>query len=161
MRNSFYEDQEPESYGFTLRKVETHGSPHDDYSRPVRQAPRTTKHSNMPSFGMARGQQSFGPTIEARVEAKPSKKRSQARSQGKKKRENPRKEKPQVQEEEATDFTEIFSWGNDSQGQLGLGPRHSKGYKSRHSLPRYCSFNVIVIQMACGMDHSVFFTGKS
>ena len=63
--------------------------------------------------------------------------------------------------EQANDFTEVFSWGNDSNGQLGLGPKHSKGYKSRHSLPRYCSFNVPIIQMACGQDHSVFITSSS
>ena len=63
--------------------------------------------------------------------------------------------------EQANDFTEVFSWGNYSNGQLGLGPKHSKGYKSRHSLPRYCSFNVPIIQMACGQYHSVFITSSS
>lgn len=66
-----------------------------------------------------------------------------------------------LSEDENEDFTEIFSWGNDNSGQLGLGPKHSKGYKSRHSLPRYCSFNVSVVQMACGQDHTVFITAKN
>jgi len=59
---------------------------------------------------------------------------------------------------EPEEFTEVFSWGNDSKGQLGLGAKHSKGYKSRHSLPRYCSFNVTVMQMSCGSEHSCFIT---
>lgn len=61
-------------------------------------------------------------------------------------------------DEEIEFFTEIFSWGNDSKGQLGLGPANSKGYKTRYSLPRYCTFNVRVTQISCGLEHTVFVT---
>jgi len=66
-----------------------------------------------------------------------------------------------LSEEEAEEFTEIFSWGNDNSGQLGLGPSHLKGHKNRYSLPRYCSFNVAVYQMSCGQEHTVFITNSN
>ena len=55
-------------------------------------------------------------------------------------------------------FTEVFSWGNDGSGQLGLGPR--QGQTHVHCIPRYCSFNVQILHMACGAQHSVFITSK-
>lgn len=57
------------------------------------------------------------------------------------------------------EFTEIFSWGNDKQGQLGLGQRLSQG-KQMHPVPRFCSYNIPISQVACGQSHSVFITSK-
>ena len=53
----------------------------------------------------------------------------------------------------------MFSWGNDNSGQLGLGPRNASG-NQRHTIPRYCSFNVAIVSMACGLDHTIFLTSK-
>ena len=57
------------------------------------------------------------------------------------------------------EFTEIFSWGNDKSGQLGLGQRLSQG-KQMHAVPRFCSYNIPIQQVACGQSHSVFITSK-
>ena len=57
-------------------------------------------------------------------------------------------------------FTEVFSWGNDNSGQLGLGPR-KQDQNCIHSVPRYCSFNVPILSMACGKDHTIFITTQN
>lgn len=50
-------------------------------------------------------------------------------------------------------YTEIFAWGGDSFGQLGLGNKHSgKTYSS----PRFCSFNILIKDISCGEEHSAF-----
>ena len=60
-------------------------------------------------------------------------------------------------------FTEVFSWGDNGRGQLGLGDassgnENSKKLRKSHKIPRYCSFNVIIKKLACGREHSVFIT---
>jgi hypothetical protein len=57
------------------------------------------------------------------------------------------------------EFTEVFSWGNDKNGQLGLGQRLSQG-KQMHPVPRFCSYNIPINAVACGQAHSVFITSK-
>ena len=47
-------------------------------------------------------------------------------------------------------YTEVFVWGGDQQGQLGLGCKKPGCY----SLPRFCSFNIQILQVACGYEHS-------
>ena len=58
-----------------------------------------------------------------------------------------------------TDFTEVFSWGSDRHGQLGLGQQMSAG-KSLHNLPRFCSYNIPIFQISCGEKHAAFITSK-
>jgi len=58
-----------------------------------------------------------------------------------------------------SDFTEIFSWGSDRHGQLGLGKQMSQG-KAMHTVPRFCSYNIPIMQIACGAKHAVFITSK-
>ena len=58
--------------------------------------------------------------------------------------------------EEEKDYTEIFAWGSDRQGQLGFDS--SESYRN-YSLPRMCSFEIVIRQIACGEEHSAFITG--
>ena len=54
-------------------------------------------------------------------------------------------------------YTEVFAWGGDHFGQLGLGNKHSgKTYSS----PRFCSFNILIKELACGEEHSVFISAS-
>ncbi|OMJ71846.1 hypothetical protein SteCoe_29834 [Stentor coeruleus] len=50
-------------------------------------------------------------------------------------------------------YTEVFAWGLDNKGQLGLGAKNSgKCYTS----PRFCSYNIMMKDISCGEDHSGF-----
>mmetsp|Transcript_34143 Transcript_34143/g.59619 ORF Transcript_34143/g.59619 Transcript_34143/m.59619 type:complete len:940 (-) Transcript_34143:107-2926(-) len=50
-------------------------------------------------------------------------------------------------------YTEVFAWGGDHFGQLGLaGKQTGKTYCN----PRFCSFNVIIRQVGCGEEHAAF-----
>jgi alpha-tubulin suppressor-like RCC1 family protein len=50
-------------------------------------------------------------------------------------------------------YTEVFAWGLDTKGQLGLGAKNSgKCYTS----PRFCSYNIMIKDISCGEDHSGF-----
>lgn len=55
------------------------------------------------------------------------------------------------------EFTEVFSWGSDKEGQLGLGQKMSQG-KQIHPNPRFCTYNIPINLIACGENHSVFIT---
>jgi len=57
------------------------------------------------------------------------------------------------------DFTEVFSWGSDRYGQLGLGQQMSQG-KALQTTPRFCSYNIPILQIACGEKHAAFLTSK-
>ena len=59
----------------------------------------------------------------------------------------------------SNDFTEVFSWGSDRHGQLGLGSQMSAG-KALHNLPRFCSYNIPIFQISCGEKHAAFITSK-
>jgi len=59
-----------------------------------------------------------------------------------------------TQEEES--YTEIFAWGADRYGQLGLGNENGKCYP----VPRFCSFSVIIKAVSCGDEHSALITGR-
>lgn len=63
------------------------------------------------------------------------------------------------QQSKDKEFTEIFSWGNDKSGQLGLGQRLSQG-KQMHPVPRFCSYCIPITQVGCGQYHTVFITSK-
>ena len=54
-------------------------------------------------------------------------------------------------------YTEVFSWGTDQSGQLGLGS-HPIG--KTYPIPRYCTYNISIMQIACGDDHAAFITSK-
>ena len=50
------------------------------------------------------------------------------------------------------DFTEVFVWGSDHYGQLGLADKKHKTY----SVPKFCSFNILIKSISCGDQHSGF-----
>ena len=52
---------------------------------------------------------------------------------------------------------EVYVWGNDSWGQLGLGSLQVQSY----SLPQICSYGVKVLQVACGEQHALLLTPDS
>ncbi len=65
--------------------------------------------------------------------------------------------------------TEIYVWGNDEYGQLGLGHRYQnkKGVGQENeqpakqlSLPKSCSFQTQIVEIACGEDHSCLITSS-
>ena len=64
-------------------------------------------------------------------------------------------------------YTEVFSWGSDASGQLGLGSEEPRldtqllGNSSCFSVPRFCSYNITIRQLSCGRAHAAFITRKS
>lgn len=52
-------------------------------------------------------------------------------------------------------YTEVFAWGGDHHGQLGLAARQPG---KTYNIPRYCSFNVFIKELACGEEHAAFIT---
>jgi alpha-tubulin suppressor-like RCC1 family protein len=54
-------------------------------------------------------------------------------------------------------ITEVYVWGNNRFGQLGLGEKY-KGQVLE--LPKFCSFNLTISQISCGSDFTVFITLK-
>ena len=61
------------------------------------------------------------------------------------------------QDETDEGYTEVFAWGADRYGQLGVG--NKQGGRC-YCTPRFCSFNVVIKMVACGEEHSAFITGK-
>jgi len=55
-------------------------------------------------------------------------------------------------------YTEVFSWGSDRLGQLGLGV--DTGKESNYCIPRFCSYNITIRQISCGLNHAGFITCK-
>ena len=51
------------------------------------------------------------------------------------------------------EYTEVFVWGLDSRGQLGLG---CKTVGKTYPNPRFCSYNILIKEISCGEDHSGF-----
>ena len=51
------------------------------------------------------------------------------------------------------DFTELFAWGDDKFGQLGLG---DKRRGQNYCIPRFCSFGIKIKQISCGEEHAAF-----
>eukprot|EP01022_Parablepharisma_sp_SALTPOND_P019135 TRINITY_DN3227_c0_g1_i1.p1 TRINITY_DN3227_c0_g1~~TRINITY_DN3227_c0_g1_i1.p1 ORF type:complete len:969 (-),score=97.88 TRINITY_DN3227_c0_g1_i1:135-2957(-) len=54
-------------------------------------------------------------------------------------------------------YTEVFAWGSDRFGQLGIG--NKQGGRC-YCIPRFCSFNIAIKSVSCGDEHSAFITGK-
>ena len=50
-------------------------------------------------------------------------------------------------------YTEVFVWGGDHFGQLGLSGKQSG---KTYCVPRFCSFNILIKKVACGEEHSAF-----
>ncbi len=61
------------------------------------------------------------------------------------------------EEDQEGGYTEVFAWGADRFGQLGLG--NKQGGRC-YCIPRFCSFNVVIKQIACGEEHSGFITSN-
>ena len=58
-------------------------------------------------------------------------------------------------------YTEFFSWGSDSAGQLGLA--HAEDDENRemfHLLPRSLSFDILISSITCGNLHACFISGE-
>ncbi|OMJ71844.1 hypothetical protein SteCoe_29854 [Stentor coeruleus] len=53
-------------------------------------------------------------------------------------------------------YTEVFAWGSDDFGQLGLGGAIGKSYPS----PRLCTFNVLIKEISCGEEHAAFISSQ-
>jgi X-linked retinitis pigmentosa GTPase regulator len=53
-------------------------------------------------------------------------------------------------------------WGDDSHGQLGLELQTSKNDENAqenfYTLPKSCSFNVLIKEMSCGQAHTAMLT---
>ena len=58
------------------------------------------------------------------------------------------------------EFTEVFSWGSDRHGQLGLG-KQANGTQVNYDVPRLCSYNIPILQVSCGASHTALITSKS
>jgi X-linked retinitis pigmentosa GTPase regulator len=54
-------------------------------------------------------------------------------------------------------YTEVFAWGGDHFGQLGLG---GKVLNKTYPSPRFCSFNIIIKEISCGEEHSAFISNS-
>ncbi|CAG9315175.1 unnamed protein product [Blepharisma stoltei] len=53
------------------------------------------------------------------------------------------------------EYTEVFAWGGDHFGQLGLGTKQAS---KTYPVPRFCSFNVLIKDISCSEQHSCFIT---
>ena len=50
-------------------------------------------------------------------------------------------------------FTEVFYWGSDTTGQFGVGDR---SIGKTYTMPKCCSFSVLIKKISCGEEHSAF-----
>ena len=58
-----------------------------------------------------------------------------------------------------TEYTEVYSWGSDRFGQLGLG-QEGPG-QSNHVFPKLLSYNIPISQVSCGVQHTALLASKS
>jgi alpha-tubulin suppressor-like RCC1 family protein len=63
----------------------------------------------------------------------------------------------QTQEVVIGGYTEFFSWGNDSSGQLGHGNERSDKIR-KLNLPKSLSFEVQIKNISCGSNFAAFLT---
>ncbi len=59
-------------------------------------------------------------------------------------------------DEDNSPYNEVYVWGDDSAGQLGLCGLFAERQQQSHLSPKICSFNVIIKSIACGYKHTVF-----
>eukprot|EP01022_Parablepharisma_sp_SALTPOND_P021371 TRINITY_DN417_c0_g1_i1.p1 TRINITY_DN417_c0_g1~~TRINITY_DN417_c0_g1_i1.p1 ORF type:complete len:1167 (-),score=122.17 TRINITY_DN417_c0_g1_i1:1806-5306(-) len=64
---------------------------------------------------------------------------------------------PEETKDKSEGYTEVFAWGADRYGQLGLG--NKQGGRC-YCIPRFCTFNVVIRRVACGEEHSAFITNN-
>jgi len=57
-----------------------------------------------------------------------------------------------------SEYTEFFSWGSDSHGQLALAGTMEGQNMGYFSDPRTLSFDVIIKSISCGDYHACFIT---
>ena len=63
-------------------------------------------------------------------------------------------------------FNEVYVWGDNSHGQLGLGSLAMETmsrrfeYGNSTNLPKICCFNTVVTQVSCGMSHTVMLSAS-
>ncbi len=69
-------------------------------------------------------------------------------------------------EEQRLDYTEVYAWGStvhslirvdDTFGQLGIS---SEGIGKSYSRPKFCSFNIMIKEVACGEEHTALITSE-
>ena len=65
-------------------------------------------------------------------------------------------EKEESKDLSKNSYTQVFSWGDDRYGQLGLGDS-GNGYQV-HLTPCYCSYNIIIEAVSCGAAHTLLLT---
>lgn len=62
------------------------------------------------------------------------------------------------------EYTEVFVWGEDRKGQLGIDSQLQMAQNQRFErpdyilLPRSCSFNIVIKEVSCGESHSAILT---
>jgi alpha-tubulin suppressor-like RCC1 family protein len=56
--------------------------------------------------------------------------------------------------------TEVYSWGSDMQGQLGLGLMAGQS-NNLQPAPKYCTYGITIREVACGQDHTAFITNDN
>jgi alpha-tubulin suppressor-like RCC1 family protein len=56
--------------------------------------------------------------------------------------------------------TELYVWGSDTMGQLGLGHRYTQKQTDSKKLltPKTCSFNILILSVSCGEDFTFLLT---
>lgn len=52
-------------------------------------------------------------------------------------------------------YTEVYTWGSNTYGQMGL-----ESSSTHYSVPRICSFGIIIQQVSCGLEHSAFISSQ-
>lgn len=55
------------------------------------------------------------------------------------------------------DVTEVYTWGTNRYGQLGLGNNENG---KCYNIPRFCSFGILIKEVACGEEHTAIITGQ-
>lgn len=61
-------------------------------------------------------------------------------------------EQETFEKEISTAETQVYGWGNDTEGQLGLGVY---SYSSNYTAPRFFQYSVNITRVSCGHEHSL------
>ena len=56
---------------------------------------------------------------------------------------------------ERKDYTEVYAWGSNNLGQLGI---LSQGISKSYSKPKFYSFNIVIKEISCGNEHTALIT---